>query len=169
MSAVARPPHAAAAPDHAGAAAVHAVPATRLDQGFRILVLRELAAAEAGPAGFAVIEQALLRPPPRQIRHGVAFALAFRPEVVAFLSFHLGRPGDRGPDELPRRNPRWPSLSWHRAERAWPDGVRSIEWSADILFPREEDRAAFARQFHAALAGAEPGEGGAAGAGATGP
>ncbi|MDI4665165.1 hypothetical protein K9U40_12615, partial [Xanthobacter autotrophicus] len=141
------------------ALAVHAVPATALEHGFRVLVLRELAAGAgdgplAGPAGFAVIAQGLVRPPPRQIRHGIAFALAFRPEVVAFLSFHLGRPGTRGPDDLPQRNPRWPTLSWHRAERAWPDGMRSIEWSADILFARDEDRAAFARQFRDALAGA---------------
>lgn len=151
MTAAADPPLAAAR-SHEEAVAIHSVPALVLEHGFRVLVLRELAAGD-GPPGFAVIEQALVRPPPRTIRHGVAFALAFRPEVVAFLSFHLGRPGDRGPDDLPRRNPRWPSLSWHREERAWPDGARSIEWSADIRFAREDDRAAFARQFHAALAG----------------
>lgn len=145
-------PDLAAAPSHDAAVAVHAVPAVALAHGFRMLVLRELADGD-GPAGFAVIEQALVRPPPRTIRHGVAFALAFRPEVVAFLSFHLGRPGARGPDGLPRRNPRWPALSWHRAERVWPDGAHSIEWSVDILFAQENDRAAFARQFHAALAG----------------
>ena len=155
MSAPGRPPPPAAASSHGEAVAIHAVPALALEHGFRVLVLRELAAGD-GPAGFAVIEQALVRPPPRAIRHGVAFALAFRPEVVAFLSFHLGRPGERGPDDLPRRNPRWPSLSWHRAVRAWPDGAFSIEWSADILFARDDDRAAFARQFAAALAGGRP-------------
>lgn len=154
MTTPARPPL-AAAPAHEAAVSVHAVPAIVLDHGFRLLVLRELAAGD-GPAGFAVIEQGLLRPPPRTIRHGVAFALAFRPEVVAFLSFHLGRPGARGPDGLPQRNPRWPTLAWHRAERAWPAGALSIEWSADILFAQEEDRAAFARQFHAALAAERP-------------
>lgn len=154
MTAPARPPL-AAAPSHEAAVAVHGVPAVALEHGFRLLVLRELAAGD-GPAGFAVIEQALVRPPPRTIRHGVAFALAFRPEVVAFLTFHLGRPGKRGADDLPLRNPRWPTLSWHRAERLWPDGAHSIEWSADILFAQEEDRAAFARQFHAALGAAQP-------------
>ncbi|ABS67344.1 conserved hypothetical protein [Xanthobacter versatilis] len=148
-------PALAAAPAHEAAVAVHAVPALVLKHGFRLLVLRELAAGD-GPAGFAVIEQALLRPPPRTIRHGVAFALAFRPEVVAFLTFHLGRPGTRGPDDLPLRNPHWPALSWHRAERLWSDGARSIEWSADILFAREDDCSAFARQFHSALGIEQP-------------
>lgn len=152
MSAPPEPSVGAAAPFHDEAVAIHAVPALVLEHGFRVLVLRELAAG-AGPAGFAVIEQGLVRPPPRTIRHGVAFALAFRPEVVAFLSFHLGRPGERGPDGLPRRNPRWPALSWHRAERIWPDGTHSIEWSADILFAQADDHAVFARQFRAALAG----------------
>ncbi|QRG07949.1 hypothetical protein EZH22_06215 [Xanthobacter dioxanivorans] len=145
----------AAPPVHAEPTAVHAVPAAPLEAGFRLLVMREFAAA-AAPASFAVIEQRLLRPPPRQIRHGIAFALAFRPEVMAFLGFHLGRPAVPGPDGARARNPLWPRLAWHKQARPWPDDTLTTEWNADILFPQETARAAFAHQFHAELAGIPP-------------
>ncbi|MEP9354922.1 hypothetical protein ABLE93_15140 [Xanthobacter sp. KR7-65] len=135
------------------ATAIAAVPATALPSGFRLLVLRELASGD-GPAGYAVIGQSLLRAPPRTIRHGVAFALAFRPEAVDWLSGHLGRPAARGADGSTARNPRWPRLAWHRAERFWTDGSRTTEWSADILFENPVDSAAFAERFATALAGA---------------
>lgn len=131
--------------------AIAAVPASRIDGGYRLLVMRELAAG-GGPPGFAVIGQSVLRAPPRTIRHGVAFALAFRPEAMAWLSAYLGRPSLRG-EEGAVRNPRWPSLAWHRAARDWPDGTHTTEWSADILFPLPADGAAFAEAFAEALAG----------------
>src|SRR5271170_4473455 len=73
------------------ATAVHAVPAQWLECGFRLLVLRELR-AENEPPAFAWIEQHLLRTPQRLTRHGLFFGLAFRPEIMAWLSEHLGRP-----------------------------------------------------------------------------
>lgn len=126
--------------------AVAAVPAAPLPRGFRLLVMREFV-SQAAPSAFAIIEQQVVRAPSRPLRHGLAFALAFRPEVVAWLSFHLGRPAARGPDGAAVRNPRWPELSWHKAPRSWPDGAATLEWSADILFAEEATRTAFARQF----------------------
>lgn len=142
-----------AAPGPDDPSAIAACAATPLPQGFRLLVMRELSTGD-GPPGYAVIGQSLLRAPPRTIRHGVAFALAFGPDAVAWLSARFGRPAARGPDGATARNPRWPVLSWHRAERTWPDGTRTIEWSADILFAHSADRSAFAAYFAAALAGA---------------
>ncbi|MFG1347451.1 hypothetical protein V5F59_21370 [Xanthobacter autotrophicus DSM 431] len=133
--------------------AVRAVAATPLPQGFRVLVMREFL-SDDGPSAFAVIEQQVLRAPPRPLRHGLAFALAFRPEVVAWLSFHLGKPAARGPQGAAVRNPLWPALAWDKAPRTWPDGTRTIEWSADIRFPADAPHLAFARQFHGVLDGA---------------
>ncbi|MCL8384429.1 hypothetical protein [Xanthobacter aminoxidans] len=135
--------------------AIAAVPVIPIAGGFRLLVMRELALDE-GPPAYAVIGQTLLRAPPRSIRHGVAFALAFGPEVMAWLNQALGRPAWRDVSGETRRNPRWPGLRWHRAPRAWPGGTRTTEWSADILFPEEADCAAFALAFAEALAGREP-------------
>lgn len=145
----------AVAPDHADATAIHAVPATETENGFRLLVMRELMSAEE-PSGFAVIEQRLLRAPPRTIRHGVAFALAFGPKAVAWLSLHLGKPAARDADGTVIRNADWPQLAWRRQQRVWADGTHSIEWSADIRFSDPATREAFARAFAAELAGATP-------------
>ncbi|MFG1265271.1 MULTISPECIES: hypothetical protein [Xanthobacter] len=134
--------------------AIAAVPVIPIAGGFRLLVMRELALDE-GPPAYAVIGQTLLRAPPRSIRHGVAFALAFGPEVMAWLNQALGRPAWRDASGETQRNPRWPSLQWHRAPRAWPGGTRTTEWSSDILFPDEADRAAFALAFADALGGRE--------------
>jgi hypothetical protein len=135
--------------------AIAAVPAEAIAGGFRLLVMRELA-LDDGPPAYAVIGQTLVRSPPRSIRHGVAFALAFGPEMMAWLNQAVGRPAWRDAAGETRRNPRWPSLSWHRAPRDWLGGTRTTEWSADILFPDEADRAAFALAFAEALAGRGP-------------
>lgn len=135
--------------------AIAAVPAEAIASGFRVLVMRELA-LDDGPPAYAVIGQTLVCAPPRSIRHGVAFALAFGPEVMAWLGATLGRPAWRDEAGERRRNPRWPALAWHRAPRDWPGGTRTTEWSADILFPQEADRAAFARAFGDALEGRAP-------------
>lgn len=134
--------------------AVAAVPADPIPGGFRLLVMRELA-LDDGPPAYAVIGQALVRSPPRSIRHGVAFALAFGPEVMAWLNTALGRPAWRDAAGETQRNPRWPALQWHRAPRDWPGGTVTTEWSADILFPQEPDRTAFGLAFAEALAGRE--------------
>lgn len=134
--------------------AIAAVPALALANGFRLLVMRELA-LDDGPPAYAVIGQTLVRPPPRTIRHGVAFALAFGPEVMAWLTAALGRPAWRDASGAIARNPRWPGLGWHRASRRWPGGTLTTEWSADILFPEEAGRAAFALAFAEPLAGRE--------------
>ena len=70
------------------ATAVHAVPAQWLECGFRLLILRELR-TENEPPAFAWIEQHLLRTPQRLTRHGLFFGMAFRPEIMAWLSEHL--------------------------------------------------------------------------------
>lgn len=134
--------------------AIAAVPAQPIEGGFRLLVMRELA-LDDGPPAYAVIGQSLVRPPPRSIRHGVAFALAFGPPAMAWLTAALGRPAWRDGSGATQRNPRWPGLAWHRAPRQWPGGTRTTEWSADILFPQEADRAAFALAFADPLAGRE--------------
>lgn len=134
--------------------AVAAVPAQPIVGGFRLLVMRELA-LDDGPPAYAVIGQSLVRSPPRSIRHGVAFALAFGPQVMDWLTATFGRPATRDAAGLLQRNPRWPGLVWHRATRDWPGGTRTVEWSADIRFPEEADRAAFALAFTDALAGRE--------------
>ncbi|GLI20913.1 hypothetical protein GGQ86_001102 [Xanthobacter flavus] len=135
--------------------AVAAVPALPIAGGFRLLVMRELV-LDDGPPAYAVIGQTLVRAPPRSIRHGVAFALAFGPDMMAWLNQALGRPAWRDASGETQRNPRWPALGWHRAPRTWPGGTLTTEWSADILFPEEADRAGFALAFAEALAGREP-------------
>ncbi len=132
--------------------AIAAVPAIPIAGGFRLLVMRELA-LDDGPPAYAVIGQTLVRPPPRSIRHGVAFALAFGPELMAWLNQALGRSAWRDEAGETQRNPRWPALHWHRAARTWPGGTLTTEWSVDIRFPQEADRAAFALAFADALAG----------------
>lgn len=147
-------PAAPEVPRHVDPAAVHAVAALPLAAGFRLLVMREMAMG-GGPSAFAVIDQPLLRPPPRQIRHGIAFALAFRPQVMDWLAARLGRPSQRSGGGAVR-NPAWPELAWHRQARDWPDGTRTTEWSADILISDAAAREAFGRHFRAELAGEAP-------------
>lgn len=145
---------AAQRPHHGAPTAIHAVPAAQLDAGFRVLVMREMMVGD-GPSAFAVIEQSVLRRPPRQIRHGIAFALAFQPQVMDWLTARIGRPAQRDRDAIVR-NPLWPELAWHRQARDWPDGTRTTEWSADILFAEADIREAFASCFRTLLGGEAP-------------
>lgn len=135
-----------------GSTCVHAVPSQWLAQGFRILALREFRTAREPPA-FAWIEQRVLRGPQRLGRHGLFFANTFRPEIMAWLSQQLGRPSSRDDAAPARRNPRWPSLTWHGEDRVWPDGARTVEWFADVIFPHEASWTAFRRQWRARLMG----------------
>lgn len=122
---------------HRDANCIHAVPAQWLERGFRLLTLRELH-AEATPPAFAWIEQRLLRTPERLGRHGLYFGNAFRPEIMAWLIAHLGRPSVRDNDDGPaRRNTSWPELAWHSETREWPEGFRTTEWFVDVTFPEE--------------------------------
>jgi hypothetical protein len=128
---------------HQDANCIHAVPAQWLERGFRLLTLRELH-AETQPPAFAWIEQRLLRTPERLSRHGLYFGNTFRPEVMAWLIEHLGRPSVRDSDDGPaRRNASWPALAWHREIRAWPEGFRTMEWFVDVIFPAEAHWNAF--------------------------
>lgn len=129
---------------------VHAVAAETTAQGFRILVMRELRSATVPPA-YAIIDQRIIRSPERRNRHGISFALAFRPDVMAWLITALGRPGQRDTSGAPVVNPLWPRLSWHEEHRSWPDGVCTIEWSVDINFHDEAPRAAFAEAWREQL------------------
>jgi hypothetical protein len=139
-------------PCHQEATAIHAVPAARFARGFRLLVLRELRANSAPPA-FAVIEQKLVRSPERRNRHGVSFALAFRPEIMDWLIEDLGRPSQHDRAGAACRNPRWPSLAWHCEARTWPDGVETIEWFAEVTFVDDASWAAFAARWRDRLSG----------------
>jgi hypothetical protein len=122
---------------HQEANCIHAVPAQWLERGFRLLVLRELH-TETMPPAFAWIEQQLMRTPERLSRHGLFFGNTFRSEVMTWLIEHLGRPSVRDNDDSPaRRNASWPDLAWHRENRDWPEGLRTTEWSVDVIFPVE--------------------------------
>lgn len=136
------------------ATAIHAVPAERLDRGFRLLVLRQYHVERAPPA-FAWIDQRLLRTPPRLSRHGLFFANTFRPEIVAWLSEQLGRPSLRDATGRAHRNPRWPTMRWHSQDRSWPDGTRTIEWFVDVGFQDVASWTAFQRRWHEQLGGIE--------------
>lgn len=138
--------------EHHEPTAIHAVPAEVIDKGFRLLLMRELR-SESGTPAFAFIEQWLLRSPERRNRHGISFALAFRPEIMAWLIAELGRPAQRDAEGLARINARWPALAWTRAERAWADGTRTVEWFADIRFHDEASQAAFGTAWRARLTG----------------
>jgi hypothetical protein len=132
---------------HAAPEQIHAVPAQWLERGFRLLVLRELH-TESRPPAFAWIEQRLLRTPERLSRHGLYFGNTFRPEVMAWLSAHLGRPSVRDNDDGPaRRNASWPDLAWHSEDHEWAEGLRTTEWFADVVFPVETDWAAFRQRW----------------------
>ncbi|HZM06871.1 MAG TPA: hypothetical protein VFC11_00235 [Methylocella sp.] len=134
------------------ATAIHAVPALWLERGFRLLVLREFH-TEAQPPAFAWIEQHVLRTPQRLSRHGLSFASTFLPEIMAWLSEHLGRPSLRASTGEPYRNSRWPSSAWHGEERLWPDAIHTIEWFADVIFQDEASWTAFQQRWHNRLMG----------------
>jgi hypothetical protein len=138
--------------EHCEATAIHAVPAVAIAGGFRLVVMRELR-TDSGTPAFAFIEQRLVRSPERRNRHGVSFALAFRPEIMAWLIEDLGRPAERDAQGGVRANARWPRLTWFEAHREWADGVRTVEWFADISFQDDASRCAFARVWHARLMG----------------
>lgn len=133
---------------------IGAVAAETTAEGFRVLVMRELRTTGTPPA-FAIIEQRIIRSPERRNRHGISFALAFRPEIMEWLITAIGRPGQRGASGEPLANPLWPRLSWHEAQRTWPDGICTIEWSVDISFQDELSRAAFAEAWRERLSGSE--------------
>lgn len=143
-----------AARAHVVATEISAQPAVPLERGFRLLVMRQFLSAE-GPPAFAVIEQGLVRAPLRPARHGLAFAIAFRPEVVAWLSGELGRPSQRDAAGLPCRNPAWPQTCWRQDARAWPDEIRTIDWSVDAVFPQEAAWRAFEARWRGRLLGVE--------------
>lgn len=140
------------------ATAIHAVPARWLECGFRLLILRELR-TENEPPAFAWIEQLLLRTPQRLTRHGLFFGLAFRPEIMAWLSEHLGRPSLREGTGKPYRNPLWPVSAWHGEPRPWPGGTQTIEWFVDVVFQDQASWTAFRQRWHGRLMGKvdEPG------------
>jgi hypothetical protein len=143
-------PHEAA---HRDVNCIHAVPAQWLERGFRLLTLRELH-TEAQPPAFAWIEQRLLRTPERLSRHGLYFGNTFRLEVMAWLIEHLGRPSVRDNDDSPaRRNASWPELAWHKESRDWPEGLRTIEWFVDVVFPAEADWNVFRQHWRDRLLG----------------
>jgi hypothetical protein len=138
---------------HAEATAIHAIPAQPLERGFSLLLLREYPTRER-PSAFAFIDQSLMRSPERSVSHGLWFAGAFLPEIVAWLSEDLGRPTLHDAANKPHRNPRWPGQSWRSAERCWPDGVRTIEWSIEVAFDDDEGCARFQRRWGERLRGA---------------
>jgi len=143
---------------HLEATAIHAIPAEEIANGFRLLVMREFQ-SNAAPSAFAMIEQHLLRSPQRQNRHGLSFACAFRPEIVAWLSDYLGRPSSRDGEGRLMRNPRWPVLQWRWEDCCWPDGVATIEWFAEVVFRDEPCWRAFRQCWSRRLAGTIEGEG----------
>lgn len=136
---------------HAGPDAIHAVPALLGPSGFRLLLMREFRGE--GPPAFALIDQHLLRAPHRLNRHGLSFALTFRPEVMAALADDIGRPSVRDGAGRPARNPLWPGLGWRSAPRMWADGTGTVEWFADVHFPDAAAWAAFRDRFAGRLAG----------------
>ncbi|WP_454917515.1 hypothetical protein [Xanthobacter sediminis] len=136
---------------HAEPAAIHAVPALPGPSGFRLLLLREFRGE--GPPAFALIDQHLLRAPHRLNRHGISFALTFRPEVMAALADMVGRPSVRDEAGRAARNPLWPGCGWWSAPRAWADGTGTVEWFATVRFPDAATWAAFRTRFAGRLAG----------------
>ncbi len=137
---------------------IHALPAQWLERGFRLLMLRQLHAGTTPPA-FARIEQRLLRTPERLSRHGLYFACTFRPEIMTWLSEHLGRPSVRqGEDGSARRNASWPDLKWHGESREWMEGHRTTEWFVDVIFPIETHWTLFQQRWLNRLMGRDEGE-----------
>lgn len=137
---------------HQSPDAIYPVPAEYLESGFRLLVLREIRNDNEPPA-FAWIEQHLLRPAHRIGRHGLFFASAFLPEIMEWLSAHLGRPSLRDSEGQPYRNSLWPAAAWHSENRLWPDGGNTMEWFVDVSFPGEASWAAFQLRWNERLMG----------------
>ncbi len=134
------------------ATAINAVPAQLQPRGFRLLVMREFRSGDTPPA-FAYIAQTMLRRPERGSRHGVSFSHAFRPDIMDWLIARLGRPSQRDPAGVPRRNPRWPQLAWHAEPRTWADGAKTVEWFADVEFTDDATWHTFANEWKARLEG----------------
>lgn len=138
---------------HAAATAIHPVPVAMEPQGFRVLVMRELQLEEGAPPAFALMDQGLLRLPHRINRNSLFFANTFRPEIFDWLIAELGRPSQRDGEGRAARNPRWPTLAWHRAVRDWPEGAASVEWSVTVHFPEAASWDAFRERWQARLDG----------------
>lgn len=138
---------------HVIATDISAQPAVALESGFRLLVLRQFPRLPEPPA-FAVIDQCLVRSPLRPNRHGMAFAIAFLPEIVAWLSAELGRPSLHDGQGKPCRNPRWPQMGWWHETRLWPDETSTVDWSIEALFPEAGSWRAFEARWRGRLAGA---------------
>ncbi len=130
---------------------VNPVPAEPMRLGFRLLVLR-CYANDGAPPSFAWIGQRIFRTPERASRHGLHFGLAFRPDVMSWLTERFGRPSIVD-EERPRRNPRWPKTSWRCVERHWPEAVITTEWLAETLFASQDDADAFCEEWRKQLAG----------------
>jgi hypothetical protein len=139
-------------PEQSEATFIHAVPFQTLERGFRLLTLRQFRNGNAPPT-FAWIEQRLLRTPHRVGRHGLFFANTFRPEIMDWLSRELGRPSVRTDADRARRNERWPEMTWHGEDRVWPDGIETVEWFVDVVFPQESSWTAFEQQWRRRLKG----------------
>lgn len=139
------------------AAHIQAVPSLYLEQGFRLLTLREFRSDNA-PSAFAWIEQRLLRTPQRLGRHGLFFANTFRPELVAWLTQELGRPSIRMDAGEACRNTLWPALRWSSEDRAWPDGTQTVEWFVDVIFPHKTSWIAFEQRWRRRLMGEDDDE-----------
>jgi hypothetical protein len=133
------------------AGCVNAVPASWESNGFRLLALRCFH-NDPEPPAFAWIDQRIFRAPDRLSRHGLFFGAAFRPEVMDWLIARVGRPSLRN-DDAPRRNPAWPIVGWRSAERAWPDGTRTTDWSIEVRFATEDLAEAFRERWRERLAG----------------
>ncbi|WP_041778064.1 hypothetical protein [Beijerinckia indica] len=143
--------------EHETAGDVRAVPAQILDQGFRLLVLREFRMPDQPPS-LAWIQQYILRDVHRVQRHGIFFGATFLPEIMQWLSDLLGRPSLH-PGDYPAspayKNPAWPILSWYRQDRGWADGQQTVEWFADVAFRDEASFAAFLARWLERLKGFE--------------
>lgn len=145
-----RPPSALAAPlDEPGC--VNPAPAEWIAKGFRLLVLRCYHHVCAPPS-FACIEQLIFRTPERSSRHGLHFGLAFRPEIVSWLTERFGRPS-MADQNRPYRNPQWPLAKWRSSERNWPGDVLTTEWLAEVTFSTQEHADAFGERWSKRLAG----------------
>jgi hypothetical protein len=141
--------------NHAEATSIHALPARMLERGFRFLLLREYP-TDGRPSAFAFIDQSLMRSPERSASHGLWFAGAFLPDIVAWLSDELGHPSLHDDAGKPYRNPRWPRQDWRPEERRCPDGARTVEWSIEVTFDDDRCRARFQRRWGERLRGAPP-------------
>lgn len=76
----------------------------------------------------------------------------------------LGRPSLHPPDYPASpafRNPAWPSVLWHQESRLWDNGIRTVEWHADVIFTDQASFEAFlARWRDRLIEGATPSEAG---------